>query len=96
MGVCGFVRIIEFGFGKFAFFVEFLGKEQFIGEFGRFVIIVDPLLFRAKVFYEDFRFFGVVPKVGSKGFLFLVCNFNQFGIDVKDTSSAHQGALQYL
>jgi hypothetical protein len=46
--------------------------------------------------YEYFGFFGFVPKIGCKGLFFFVGNFYKLGINVKDTSSTHQGAPQYL
>jgi hypothetical protein len=33
----------------------------------------------------------IVPKIGCKGFFFLIGCFYFFGIDVKDTSSTHPG-----
>jgi hypothetical protein len=44
----------------------------------------------------EFRLFRVVPKIGCQRFFFFVGDFDAFGIYVKDTSSALQGALQYL
>jgi hypothetical protein len=38
----------------------------------------------------------MVPKIWSEGFFFFVGDFYEFGINVKDTSSTHQGAPQYL
>jgi hypothetical protein len=61
-----------------------------------FFKIFDPFLFGTEVFNNDFGFFGVVPKGRRKGFFFFVGNFYKLGINVKDTSSTHQGAPQYL
>jgi hypothetical protein len=61
-----------------------------------FFKIFDPFLFGTEVFYNDFSFFDVIPKVRSEGFFFFVGDFYKFGINVKDTSSTHQGAPQYL
>jgi hypothetical protein len=60
------------------------------------LVVFNPFLFRSQVFDDRFRFFRIVPKVGRKGFFFLVGNFYLLGINVKDTSSTHQGAPQYL
>ena len=69
---------------------------QFVAVGNAQVIVVYPLFFGTQVFYYYFGFFGIVPKVRSKSFFFFVGDFNQFGINVKDTSSTHQGAPQYL
>jgi hypothetical protein len=60
-------------------------------EFDTFIVIFNPFLFGAKVSYNDFGFFGVVPKIRSEGFFFLISYLNRFGINVKDTSLTHQG-----
>jgi len=60
------------------------------------LVVFDPFLFGAQVFDDQFGFLGVVPKIRCESLFFFVGNFDQFGIDVKDTSSALQGALQYL
>jgi len=69
---------------------------QLIGHVDGFVVIFDPFLFGSQVLDDDFGFFGVVPEVGSKGFFLFIGNFYKLGINVKDTSSTHQGAPQYL
>jgi hypothetical protein len=58
-----------------------------------FFIIVNPLLRASQFTHELFRFFGVIPKIGVKGFFFFISNINASRINVKDTSSALQGAL---
>ena len=90
------VLFVQFFHRKFAFLVEFVGQLQFVGHFGCLVVIFNPFFLGTKIFYVQFRFLGIVPKIGSQGFFFLVGNFNQFGINVKDTSSTHQGVPQYL
>ena len=60
------------------------------------LIIFDPFFLGSQAFNYDFGFFCIVPKIRSKCFFFFVCNFYLFGINVKDTSSTHQDALQYL
>jgi hypothetical protein len=70
--------------------LEFIDKDY------RFFIIFNPFLFGPQDFDICFGFLGIVPKVGSEGFLLVVGYFNKFFIDVKDTSSTHQGAPQYL
>jgi hypothetical protein len=59
-------------------------------------VILDPFLFGSQVLDDQFGFTRVVPEVGSEGFFLLVGNFYLLGINVKDTSSTHQGAPQYL
>jgi hypothetical protein len=61
-----------------------------------FFKIFYPLFFGSKVFDEYFGCFGIIPKIWSKGFLLFIDDFYLLGIDVKDTSSTHQDALQYL
>ena len=90
------VDFVELGFGNFAFFEEIVSQLQLIDKVYGFVIIFDPFLFGAQCFNVAFGFTGIVPEVGCKGFFLFVCDFDQFLIDVKDTSSTHQDALQYL
>ena len=80
----------------FAFLVEFVGKLKLVGENDRLFIILDPFLFGSQDFDVGFCSFGVIPEVGCEGFLLVIGDLDQFLIDVKDTSSTHQGAPQYL
>jgi hypothetical protein len=96
MRVCGVVDLLEFLFRHFAFFVEIVGQLKLVGEVYGFVVILNPPFFGTQVLYVKFGFTRIVPKIRRKGSLFLVCDFDLFLIDVKDTSSTHQGALQYL
>ena len=90
------VLVVEFLFGKFALAEKFVGNLEFIGEGNGFLIILDPFLFAAQIADDNLGLARIIPEIRGEGFFFFVCYFNQFGIDVKDTSSALQGALQYL
>lgn len=90
------VLVVEFFFGEFAFTEKFVGDLQFIGQIDGFFVIFDPFLFASQIADDYLGFARIVPEIRGKGFFFFVGDFNQFGIDVKDTSSALQGALQYL
>jgi len=96
MIVSQFILGIQFLFGSIAVLKKFIGNLKLFRQGVSFFKIFDPFFFRAKVSNEDFCFTGVVPKVGSKGFFFFVGYFDKLGINVKDTSSTHRGALQYL
>jgi hypothetical protein len=48
------------------------------------------------VFELFFCSLGVIPKVRGLGFFFFLFNAYSQVIDVKDTSSAHSGAFQFL
>lgn len=84
--------VIQFLFGGVAFLDKLINDLQFFGQSVGFFIILNPFLFGTQVFNDYFGFFGVVPKVRGEGFFFFVGNFYQLPVDVKDTSSAHQGA----
>lgn len=90
------VRCVEFVFREVALFIEVERDLKFFGQVFCFLVIFDPFLFRPQVLYVNLGFFGVVPEIGCKGFFFFVGDFDELGIYVKDTSSALQGALQYL
>ena len=83
---------VEFFAGDFAFTVKIVGKLKFFGQFDTFLVVVDPFLLCAELSYNAFSFPGIVPEIGGECFLFLVRYFDLLGINVKDTSSAHQGA----
>jgi hypothetical protein len=96
MGIGLFVGFVEFLGRQRAFFIEFKCYLEFVGKRRGFFVIFDPFFLAAQVLDNGFGFLGIVPEVRREGFFFLVRDLNQFGIDVKDTSSALQGALQYL
>lgn len=96
MGIGRMIGRVEFLFGKLPFLEEILRQLQFVGQQDRFFIVVDPLFLGSQGPDVGFGRFGVVPEVRGEGFFLLVGDFDAFGIYVKDTSSALQGALQYL
>jgi hypothetical protein len=57
------------------------------------LVVFNPFFFGSQVFDNGFSLFRVVPEVWSESFFFFVGYFYELGIDVKDTSSAHQDAL---
>ena len=92
----GFVGPFGSFFGCFAFSEKFVNYLKFFSQSISFFKIFDPFFLRTKVFDNNFGLLGVVPKIGGKGLFLFVGNFYKFGINVKDTSSTHQGVLQYL
>ena len=85
------MEVKKFLFGSIAFFEEFIKNLKFFGHGVAFFIIFHPFFLRAKVSDNNFGLFGVVPKVWSEGFFFLVRYFDKFLIDVKDTSLTRPG-----
>lgn len=96
MRVRDLVLLVEFFDGEFTFFVKFVCELKLVSKCGCFIVILDPFLLGTQVFDDYLGFPGVVPKIRCKGFFFFVGNFYKLGINVKDTSLAHQDALQYL
>lgn len=92
MRIRQFVLLIQLLFGRITFFKKLLNDLKFFGQSDSFFIIVYPFFLGTDIFNNKFRFFGVIPKVRCKGFLFFVGNLYLFFIDVKDTSLTHQGA----